>query len=74
MNFEEVMNLYQQLNKISTFQSIVMFNEEPPEETECTCGRSGDGHCHCCECNQEQPPIYEEIDDEEFINQLKDWD
>ena len=51
-----------------------MFNEEPPEETECTCGRSGDGHCHCCKCDQEQQPIYEEIDDEEFINQLMDWD
>lgn len=47
--------------------------EEPPEETECTCGHSGDGHCHCCECAQEQP-IYEEIDQEEFINQLNDWD
>ncbi|MBS7410093.1 MAG: hypothetical protein KIG59_03935 [Muribaculaceae bacterium] len=51
-----------------------MYNEEPPEELECTCGRSGDGHCHCYECNQEQQPIYEEIDEEEFINQLNDWD
>lgn len=44
------------------------------EELECTCGRSGDGHCHCCEFNQEQQTIYEEIDQEEFINQLNDWD
>lgn len=44
------------------------------EEIECTCGHSGDGHCHCCECTQEQTPIYEEIDQEEFINQLNDWD
>ena len=49
-------------------------DKEPPEETECTCGRSGDGLSHCCECNQEQPPIYEEIGEEEFINQLNDWD
>ena len=44
------------------------------EDIECTCGHSGDGHCHCCECTQEQTPIYEEIDQEEFINQLNDWD
>ena len=49
-------------------------NEEPPEETECTCGHSGDGHCHCCECSQEQQSIYQEIDEDEFINQLNDWD
>lgn len=39
-----------------------------------TCGRSGDGQCHCCECTQEQQPIFLEIDEEEFINQLNDWD
>lgn len=49
-------------------------NEEPPKETECTCGHSSDGHCHYCECHKEQPSIYEEIDKEEFINQLNDWD
>ena len=38
--------------------------EDPPEETECTCGRSGDGHCHFCECAHEQQPIYQEIDKE----------
>ena len=37
-------------------------------------GRSGDGYCHCCECSNEQQPIYLEIDDEEFINQLNDRD
>ena len=46
-------------------------DKEPQEETECTCGRSGDGHCHCCECAQEQT-IYQEIEEEEFINQLND--
>ena len=39
-----------------------------------TCGRSGDGHCHFCECAHAQQPIYQEIDEEEFINQLNDWD
>lgn len=48
--------------------------EDPPEETECTCGRSGDSHCHCSECAQEQQPICLEINEEEFINQLNDWD
>ena len=48
--------------------------EDPPEETECTCGRSGDGNCHCCECSEEQQSIYQEIDEDEFINQLNDWD
>lgn len=38
-------------------------NEVPPEELECTCGRSGDGNCHCCECSDEQRPIYQEIDE-----------
>lgn len=37
------------------------------EETECTCGRIGDGNCHCCECSEEQQSIYQEIDEEEFI-------
>ena len=46
--------------------------EVPTEGTECTCKRSGDDLCLCCECNQEQPPIYEEIDDKIFINQLSD--
>ena len=50
-----------------------MINEEPPEEIECTCGHSVDGHCHCCECNQEQSLIYEEINEEEFINKLNGW-
>ena len=29
-----------------------------------TCGRSGDGQCHCCECTQEQQPIFLEIDEQ----------
>ena len=44
------------------------------EEIECTCGRSGDGHCYCCESSHEQQPIYQEIDKEDFINQLNEWD
>ena len=40
--------------------------EDPPEETECTCGRSGDGHCHFCECAHEQQPIYQEIDEDDI--------
>ena len=46
---------------------------EQTKETECDCGRSGDGHCHSCECSNEQQSIYQEIDEEEFINQLNDW-
>ena len=38
------------------------------------CEHSGDIYCQCCKCNQEQQSIYQEIDDEEFINQLNDWD
>ena len=49
-------------------------DKESLEELECTCGRSGDGLCHCCKCSHEQQPIYQEIDEEEFINQLNDWD
>ena len=47
---------------------------ENDTEVECTCGHSSDGRCHCCECNQQQTPIYKEINEEEFINQLNDWD
>ena len=38
--------------------------DKETEETVCTCGHSSDGHCHCCECNQQQTPIYDEIDEE----------
>lgn len=46
------------------------------EEMECICGHSGDGKCHCCECEHQQHSceVYEEIDMDEYIDQLDDWD
>lgn len=44
------------------------------ENIECTCSHNSDDYCNCCEYSQEQPPIYERFDVEEFINQLNDWD
>lgn len=44
------------------------------QEVQCTCGRSGDRHCHCCESTQEQPSVYDKIDEREFLNQLNIWD
>ena len=46
------------------------------EEMECICGHSGDGKCHCCECEHQQLSceVYEEIDMDEYIDQLDDWD
>lgn len=49
---------------------------EDKEETACICGHSGDGKCHCCECEHQERynDVYEETDMDEFIEQLEDWD
>ena len=43
--------------------------EAAEEETECVCGRSTDGRCHCCSCNTSSIPVIEED-----IDLLNDWD
>ena len=49
---------------------------EENNKAECTCGHSGDGKCHCCENGHEKYicETFDEIDIDEYINQLDDWD
>ena len=77
----KLQSLYQKRDTFLEFgsevpDSINVFSkmDNETEDIECTCGHSGDGHCLCCECSNEQQSIYQEIDEEEFINQLNDWD
>lgn len=53
-----------------------MCDTECDDEMECNCGHSGNGKCHCCECEHQEHSceVYEEIDMDEYINQLDDWD
>ena len=53
-----------------------MSTEIKNEEVECICGHNGDGKCHCFECDHQECPheVYEEIDMDEYINQLDGWD
>ena len=47
------------------------------EYLECTCGRCDDGKCQCCDCDNEHPQVatsYEEINYDEYIDNLNDWD
>ena len=51
--------------------------EELNEYLECTCGRCDDGNCQCCDCVNEHPQevtSYEEINYDEYIDNLNDWD
>ena len=48
---------------------IRRLREAAEEETECVCGRSTDGRCHCCSCNTSSIPVIEE-----YIDLLNDWD
>ena len=51
--------------------------DELNEYLECTCGRCDDGKCQCCECEDEKPQVtttYEEINYDEYIDNLNDWD
>ena len=54
-----------------------MDNDELNEYLECTCGRCDDGKCQCCDCENEHPQVsssYEEINYDEYIDNLNDWD
>ena len=51
--------------------------DELNEYLECTCGRCDDGKCQCCDCENEHPQgttSYEEINYDEYIDNLNDWD
>ena len=51
--------------------------DELNEYLECTCGRCDDGKCQCCDCENEHPQVttsYEEINYDEYIDNLNDWD
>ena len=44
---------------------------------EYTCRRCDDRVCRCCDCEDERPQAtttYEEINYDEYIDNLKDWD
>ena len=52
-------------------------NNDLNEYLECTCGRCDDGKCRCCECQDEHPQVsssYEEINYDEYIDNLNNWD
>lgn len=46
--------------------------ENNEEQCECTCGHSSDGQCHCMDC--ESIPVINDYDEQEFIDNLADWD
>lgn len=53
--------------------------DELNEYLECTCGRCDDGKCQCCDCDceNEHPQVttsYAEINYDEYIDNLNDWD
>lgn len=51
--------------------------DELNEYLECTCGRCDDGRCRCCDYEDEQQQVmtsYEEINYDEKIDNLNDWD
>lgn len=54
-----------------------MDNDELNEYLECTCGRCDDSKCQCCDCEHEHPQVttsYEEINYDEYIDNINDWD
>ena len=51
--------------------------EDLNEYLECTCGCCDDSKCQCCDCEHEHPQVntsYEEINYDEYIDNLNDWD
>ena len=54
-----------------------MYNDELNEYLESACERCDDGKCQCCDCEHEHPQVttsYEEINYDEYIEKLNDWD
>lgn len=53
-----------------------MDNDEMNEYLECTCGRCDDGKYQCYDCEDEysQVTTYDEINYDEYIDNLNDWD
>ena len=53
-----------------------MDNDEMNEYLECTCGRCDDGKFQCYDCEDEysQVTTYDEINYDEYIDNLNDWD
>ena len=52
-------------------------SDELNEYLECTCGRCDDDKCQCCDCEHEHSQVtssYAEINYDEYINYLNDWD
>ena len=46
--------------------------EHIEEQCECTCGHSADGICHCR--RNDWIPVINDYDEQEFIDNLADWD
>ena len=54
-----------------------MDNDELNEYLEGACGRCDDGRCECCDCEGEHKQgatSHEEINYDEFIDNLNEWD
>ena len=65
------------MENLANLSQSNMDNEDLNEYLECTCGRCDDGKCQCCDCENEHPQVatsYEEINYDEYIDNLKDWD
>ena len=65
------------MENLANLSQSNMDNEDLNEYLECTCGRCDDGKCQCCDCENKHPQVttsYEEIDYDEYIDKLNDWD
>lgn len=65
------------MENLANLSQSNMDNEDLNEYLECTCGRCDDGKCQCCDCENEHPQgttSYEEINYDEYIDNLNDWD
>ena len=65
------------MENLANLSQSNMDNEDLNEYLECTCGRCDDGKCQCCDCENEHPQVtssYEEINYDEYIDNLNDWD
>lgn len=65
------------MENLANLSQSNMDNEDLNEYLECTCGRCDDGKCQCCDCENEHPQVttsFEEINYDEYIDNLNDWD